>query len=65
MLSYTKSGDFLQMRHWSKIQQLFGPLMLKQGGSDEEKILLDEELIELRRTVKLFLNFLEDHFYES
>jgi AraC family L-rhamnose operon regulatory protein RhaS len=30
----------------------------------EGKILLDEELIESRRTVKLFLKSLEDHYFE-
>jgi AraC-like DNA-binding protein len=49
----------------SKLRVLINSLLIALLEHFREgKILLDEELTESRRTVKLFLNSLEDHFYE-
>jgi len=49
----------------SKLRVLINSLLIfLLDHFQEGKILLDEELIESRRTVKLFLNSLEDHIYE-
>ena len=49
----------------SKLRVLINTLLIALLEHFEKgKILLDEELIESRRTVKLFLKYLEDHFYE-
>jgi AraC-like DNA-binding protein len=49
----------------SKLRVLVNSLLIALLEHFQEgKILLDEELIESRRTVKLFLNFLEDHYFE-
>jgi AraC-like DNA-binding protein len=50
----------------SKLRVLINTLLIALLEHFQEgKILLDEELIESRRTVKLFLKSLEDHYYES
>jgi AraC-like DNA-binding protein len=49
----------------SKLRVLINTLLIALLEHFQKgKILLDEELIESRRTVKLFLKCLEDHFYE-
>ena len=49
----------------SKLRVLINSLLIALLEHFKEgKILLDEELIESRRTVKLFLKSLEDHFHE-
>ena len=49
----------------SKLRVLINTLLIALLEHFQEgKILLDEELIESRRTVKLFLKSLEDHYYE-
>lgn len=49
----------------SKLRVLINSLLIALLEHFQEgKIRLDEELIESRRTVKLFLNSLEDHYFE-
>lgn len=49
----------------SKLRVLINTLLIALLEHFQEgKILLDEELIESRRTVKLFLKSLEDHYFE-
>ena len=49
----------------SKLRVLINTLLIALLEHFQEgKIVLDEELIESRRTVKLFLKSLEDHYFE-